>query len=658
MTTVELEQRAIDVIRGLAMDAPNAARSGHQGTAMALAPLAHVLWTRILRYDAADPEWPDRDRFILSAGHASILLYSMLFLTGTDLTLDDLRDFRQWGSRTPGHPEHGHTRGVEVTTGPLGQGFGNAVGMAIAERSLRARFGAEVVDHHTYVIAGDGDLSEGVSHEAASLAGHLGLGRLVVVYDDNHVSIDGPTELALDDDAATRFRGCGWHVEELGEVANDLDALEAALRRAAEVEDRPSLLVLRSHIAYPSPNKTDDFETHGYALKDEDIRLAKEVMGLPPHETFYVPDDVLDLYRAAGGRGASAHKDWQARWDAYGDRDGLERCLATTGAPGWEDLLPSWAPGDKDVATRKASGACLQALADAVPALVAGGADLTGNTGTVLEGHGVQSREEPGGRQLHFGVREHAMAATMTGMALHGGVLPVGGTFLVFSDYCRGAIRLAALSRAKVIYSFSHDSVGVGEDGPTHQPIEHVMSLRAIPGLRVIRPADANETAAAWALAVTHDGPTALILSRQDLPVLAGTDGAPVHRGGYALEPADDPDLVLVGTGSEVAVCVAAAALLRAEGLEVQVSSLPCWDLFAEQPEEHQELVLPAEVPTLAVEAGTTLGWDRWADDALGIDHFGASAPGERVLAELGFTPEHVAERARQLLDDLEEAPR
>jgi transketolase len=655
VTTADLEQRAINVIRGLAMDAPHAARSGHQGTAMALAPLAHVLWTRVMRYDAADPEWPDRDRFVLSAGHASILLYSMLFLTGTDLTLEDLRAFRQWGSRTPGHPEHGHTRGVEVTTGPLGQGFGNAVGMAIAERSLRARFGTEVVDHHTYVIAGDGDLSEGVSHEAASLAGHLGLGRLVVVYDDNHITIDGPTELALDDDAATRFRGYGWHVEELGEVANDLDALEAALRSAAAVEDRPSLLVLRSHIAYPSPTKTDDPEAHGYALKDEDIRLTKEVMGLPD-EPFYVPDDVLDLYRAAGTRGAGAHKDWMARRDAYGgDREGFEACLAVTGRPGWSELLPSWEPGEKQVATRKASGACLQALAGAVPALVAGGADLTGNTGTVLEGFGVQSRDEPGGRQLHFGVREHGMAAAMTGMALHGGVLPVGGTFLVFSDYCRGAVRLAALSRAKVIYSFTHDSVGVGEDGPTHQPIEHVMSLRAIPGLRVIRPADANETAAAWALAVAHDGPTALILSRQDLPVLEGTKAAPLHRGGYALEPAEDPDLVLVGTGSEVALCVAAAGLLRAEGLEVQVSSLPCWDLFAEQPEEHQELVLPAEVPTLAVEAGTTLGWDRWADDALGIDHFGASAPGERVLEELGFTPEHVAERARQLLDDLEE---
>jgi transketolase len=655
VTQQDLERRAIDVIRGLAMDAPNKARSGHQGTAMALAPLAHVLFTRVLRYDAADPWWPDRDRFVLSAGHASILLYSMLYLTGVDLTLSDLEDFRQWGSRTPGHPERGHTRGVEVTTGPLGQGVGNAVGMAIAERLLRTRYGSDVVDHRTWCIAGDGCLSEGVSHEAASLAGHLGLGRLTLIYDDNHVSIDGPTELALTDDAPERFRAYGWHVEDLGEASEDLDALEAALRRTEEVEDRPSLVVVRSHIAYPSPDHTDDPEAHGYALKDDSIRATKEVMGLPPDETFYVPDDVLELYRAAGARGAELREAWAKRLDAYeGPREALDAVLAGRPLPGWADALPSWPTGDQ-VATRKASGACLQALADVVPSLVAGGADLTGNTGTVLKGEGVQSSQSPEGRQIYFGVREHGMAASMNGMALHGGVLPIGGTFLVFSDYARGALRLAALSQAKVIYSFTHDSVGVGEDGPTHQPIEHVASLRAIPGLRVIRPADANETAAAWRLAVEHDGPTALILSRQDLPVLEGTRGAPVHLGGYVLEGADQPDLVLVGTGSEVQVCLAAAALLRQDGLQVQVTSLPCWDLFAQQPEEHIESVLPAAVPTLAVEAGTTFGWDRWADDAVGIDHFGASAPGEVVLREMGFTGEHVAERARALLEELEE---
>ncbi|HEX4867312.1 MAG TPA: transketolase [Acidimicrobiales bacterium] len=654
MTSPELETRAISVIRGLSMDAPHAARSGHQGTAMALAPLAHVLWTRIMRYDAADPEWPDRDRFVLSAGHASILLYSMLHLTGYGLTLDDLKAFRQWGSATPGHPERGHTAGVEVTTGPLGQGIANAVGMAIAERSLRARFGADVTDHRIFCIAGDGDLSEGVSHEAASLAGHLGLGRLVCVYDDNHISIDGPTELSLSDDAAERFAAYGWHVVRLGEAGEDLDALEAGLREAMAVEDRPSLVILRSHIAYPSPTKTDDAAAHGYALKDEEISATKAVLGLPD-EPFFVPDDVLELYRAAGQRGGEDREAWAKRLAAFGgDRAALEACLDAAGLPGWADALPTWEPGEK-VATRVASGKCVQAMADVVPGLVAGGADLTSNTGTVLKEHGVQSATEPGGRQIYFGIREHAMAATMTGMALHGGVLPVGGTFLVFSDYCRPSVRLAALSRAKVVYSFTHDSVGVGEDGPTHQPVEHIASLRAIPDLRVIRPADANETAAAWRLAVGHDGPTALILSRQDLPVLDGTAGAAVEQGGYVLRPTDDPDVVLVATGSEVWVAMEAAEQLAAEGIHAQVVSLPCWELFAEQDPAYQDAVLPPDVPTLSVEAGTTFGWDRWADDALGIDRFGASAPGERVLAELGFTPGYVAERARLLIDELEE---
>jgi transketolase len=654
VTVPELEQRSINIVRGLGMDAPHAARSGHQGTAMALAPLAHVLWTRIMKYDAADPQWPDRDRFVLSAGHASILLYSMLHLTGYDLSLDDLRAFRQWGSKTPGHPERGHTDGVEVTTGPLGQGVGNAVGMALAERQLRSRFGADVVDHHTFCVMGDGDLSEGLSHEAASLAGHLGLGRLICVYDDNHVSIDGPTELSLSDDAAARFRAYGWHVEELGEAAEDLDALEAAIRRAMAVEGQPSVLVLRSHIAFPSPSKIDDPATHGYALKDAEITEAKAVMGLPD-ESFYVPDDVLGLYRAAGARGRDEREAWQKRLDAFdGDRSVLDATLAATGLPGWADALPTWEPGES-MATRVASGHVLQALADVVPSLLAGGADLTSNTGTVLKGHGVQSADEPAGRQVYFGIREHAMAASMNGMALHGGVLPVGGTFLVFSDYCRPAVRLAALSRAKVIYSFTHDSVGVGEDGPTHQPVEHIAALRAIPGLRVIRPADANETAEAWRLAVEHDGPTALILSRQNLPVLDGTAGVSLAQGAHVLRPAEDPDLVLVGTGSEVHVAVAAAELLAADGIHAQVTSLPCWDLLHEQSDAVQDALLPPEVPTLSVEAGTSFGWDRWADDSVAIDRFGASAPGDRVLAELGFTPEHVAERARQLLRELEE---
>jgi transketolase len=621
---------------------------------MALAPLAHVLWTRVLKYDADDPHWPDRDRFVLSAGHASILLYSMLHLTGYDLSLDDLRAFRQWGSRTPGHPERLHTDGVEVTTGPLGQGIGNAVGMAIAERQLRARVGADIVDHRTFCVVGDGDLSEGVSHEAASLAGHLGLGRLICVYDDNHVSIDGPTELSLSDDAAARFAAYGWHVDVLGEAAEDLDAIEAALQRAVAEEGRPSLVILRSHIAFPSPSKTDDPAAHGYALKDAEISEAKAAMGLPD-EPFYVPADVVELYRAAGARGRDEREAWQKRLDAYdGDPTALTALLSATGLPGWSDALPTWAPGT-EAATRVASGKVLQALADVVPALLAGGADLTSNTGTVLKDHGVQAVDEPGGRQVYFGIREHAMAAAMTGLAVHGGVLPVGGTFLVFADYCRPAVRLAALSRARVIYSFTHDSVGVGEDGPTHQPVEQVASLRAIPGLRVIRPADANETAEAWRLAIEHDGPTALILSRQDVPVLDGTAGVSLAQGAHVLRSAADPHVVLVATGSEVHVAMAAADLLDAEGIRAQVTSLPCWDLLAEQSEAVQDAVLPPEVPTLSVEAGAAFGWERWADDSVAIDRFGASAPGDRVLAELGFTAEHVADRARLLIRELEE---
>lgn len=650
MRDADLEKRAIDVIRGLAMDAPHAANSGHQGTAMALAPLAHVLWTRVLRYDAADPDWPDRDRFVLSAGHASILQYAMLHLTGYGLELDDLKQFRQWGSRTPGHPEVGHTRGVEVTTGPLGQGFANAVGMAMAERWLAARFGPELFDHHTYVIAGDGDLQEGVSHEAASLAGHQRLDKLVVVYDDNHVSIDGPTELSLSDDAGQRFRGYGWNVVELGEAAEDLDALEAALLAAKEHTGSPTLLVLRSHIAHPSPSLTDSPKAHGLAFDDETIREAKQVMGLPD-EPFFVPDEVLAHYRRAGERGRSEREAWEKRLAAYGgDRAALDCCLDAEGMPGWEQALPTFGT-DESLATRQASGKVLQALTATVPGLVGGGADLTGNTGTAIADHGVMSPEEPGGRQIFFGVREHGMAAIMNGMALHGGVLPVGGTFLVFSDYARGAVRLSALSGAKVVYSFTHDSVGVGEDGPTHQPVEHVASLRAMPGLSVIRPADANETVAAWRSAVEAHGPTALILSRQSLPTLEGTSADGVLKGAYVLVEADgDPALVLVATGSEVHLCVEAAGRLAAEGTPVRVVSMPSWDLFEAQDESYRASVLPAGVPTLAVEAGVSFGWDRYAQATISIDRFGASAPGELVLEKLGFTADNVVARGRELL--------
>ena len=645
-----IERLGINVIKALAMDAPHAARSGHQGTAMALAPLAHVLWTRILSYDAQRPDWPDRDRFVLSAGHASILQYAMLYLTGHGLELDDLQNFRQWGSPTPGHPEAGCTPGVEVTTGPLGQGLANAVGMAIAESQMRARFGADICNHRTFVIAGDGDLSEGISHEAASLAGHLGLGRLVVVYDDNEVTIDGGTDLALSDDAAARFRSYGWHTTELGEAAEDLDALEAGLRRAAAVEDRPSLVVVRSVIAAPAPRTAGTPAGHGYAIFDEEIAATKALLGLPTDATFHVPSEVLHYYRDAGIAGRDERCDWEARVAAFeGDRAGLEACLAATGRPGWDDALPSWEPGPS-VATRKASSVTLQALLPVVPGLVGGGADLTGNTGTVMADAGVFSARGPGGRQIYFGVREHAMGAVANGMALHGGAIPVVGTFLVFADYMRPAVRLAALSKAKVVFVWSHDSVGVGEDGPTHQPVEHLASLRAIPGLRVIRPADATETVGAWRVAVESDGPTALILTRQGVPVLEGTSADAVAAGGYAISEPDDPGLTLVGTGSEVSVCCDAAALLAADGISARVVSLPSWELFAEQPDSEQARVLRPDLPSLAVEAGSTMGWRRWTDDAVGIDRFGASAPGAVVMEKLGISAPNVAGRARALL--------
>ena len=654
----DLQQLGINVIRGLAMDGPQQANSGHPGTAMALAPLAHVLWTQVMNYDPSDPDWPDRDRFVLSCGHACILLYSMLYLTGYGVELDDLRRFRQLHSRTPGHPEVHDLPGIEVTTGPLGQGFANGVGLGMAERMLRARFGPEVVDHYTFVICSDGDLMEGISHEAASLAGHLGLGRLIYVYDDNHITIDGPTELTLSDDAAMRFEAYGWHVDRLGEVANDTAALDAALRRAQAVEDRPSLLILRSHIGWPAPHLTDSPKAHGSPLGEDEVRATKEILGLPPDETFWVPDAVLDFYRQAIPRGQTARSAWEKRLAAWtGSRDEWDAVWANQGLPGWRSKLPVWRTPGEQVATRHSSNAALNALRTAVPGLVAGGADLTGNTGTKLDDVAAQGRDHPEGRAIAFGVREHAMGGILNGLSLHGGTIPIGGTFFVFSDYMRGSVRLAAVSQAKVIYFWSHDSVGLGQDGPTHQPVEQLAAMRAMPGLRVIRPADANESAQALRVAIERDGPTALILSRQNLPVLAGTDTRAVElqRGAYALiEGSDDPDLVLIGTGSEVAVCVGAAELLEAEGLTVRVVSMPSWELFDEQDDDYQESVLGIEVPVLSVEAAASFGWSRWADDSVSLDHFGASAPGAEVLAEFGFTAENVAGRALALLEELE----
>jgi transketolase len=630
------------------MDAPLRAKSGHQGTAMALAPLAHVLYSRVMRHDPADPHWPDRDRFVLSNGHASILQYSMLFLSGYGLELDDLQAFRQWESATPGHPEAGHTAGVEVTTGPLGQGFANAVGMAIAERQLRATYGSQVVHHHTFVLAGDGCLMEGVSHEAASLAGHLGLGGLVCVFDDNRITIDGSTSLSCSDDVAARFDAYGWHVEHLGEIADDLDALEAALRRAMAVTDRPSLLLLRSHIGHPSPDLTDRHEAHGNPFTAEQVSRTKAVMGIPD-EPFWAPDDVVQAYRRhCAERGTEARAEWNERFARHTfDRTAWQAAWAATGTPGWHDALPTFAAGES-IATRVAVEKTFNALLPHLPGLVAGAADLTGNTGTRLAGQVAQSADTPEGRQVYYGIREHAMGSTMVGMALHGGVLPVGGTFFVFLDYMRPAVRLAALSRAKVLFVFTHDSVGVGEDGPTHQPVEHLATLRAVPGLQVIRPADANETAAAVRAAIEHDGPTALVLSRQSLPVC--TDGTAVQRGaGIVRGTAGRPEVVLLATGSEVSVCLAAADALDASGVAATVVSLPSWDRFAAQDRAFRDTVLPPGVPVLSVEAGVTFGWERYADDCVGIDRFGASAPGALVLDRLGINVDHVVARATAL---------
>ncbi len=647
--TPELQLKGINVIRALALDGPEAANSGHQGTAMALAPLAHVLFTRVLRYDASDPSWPDRDRFILSAGHASMLHYSMLYLTGHGLELDDLRQFRQWDSATPGHPEAGHTAGIEVTTGPLGQGFANAVGMAIAERFLRSTHGEELCDHHTFVIAGDGDLSEGISHEAASLAGHLGLGRLIAFYDDNHITIDGPTELALTDNAAARFISYGWDVIELGEVPNDLNALTDAVSRAKRVTDRPTLIIVRSRIGYPSPGLTDHHSAHGNPFDAAEIAATKKAMRLPQDEQFWVPDDVLEMYREAGSKGHQDRLDWQNRVDESDNKAAWADSWNLSVDPDQlRQVADEYKPGS-EVATRKASQACVAALAETVTGLIGGSADLTGNTGTKISDT-AQSAGAGQGQQIYFGIREHAMGAALVGAARHGGVVPIAGTFLVFADYMRPAVRLAAMSKAKCVFVWTHDSVGVGEDGPTHQPIEQVMSLRAIPDLQVIRPADATEVAGAWRLALETDGPTAMILSRQGLPVLDGSDFELVAQGAYAVVEHDSPDVVLVGTGSEVSVCIEAASTLSTNGHSVRVVSMPSWSRFEMLTEELQSSVLPPEVPTVSLEAGVTLGWERYADIPLGINRFGASAPGKTVLDKLGINAANVVAAAEDLL--------
>ena len=653
----EIDHRSIAVIKALAMDAPHAAKSGHQGTAMALAPLSHILWTRIMTYDAKDPLWPNRDRFILSAGHASILLYSMLHLTGYELSLEDLKQFRQLGSLTPGHPERGHTAGVEVTTGPLGQGFANGVGMAIAERNLRARLGNEICDHNIWVVCGDGDLSEGISHEAASLAGHLQLNRLTVIYDDNQITIDGKTDLALSDDASLRFRSYGWNVIELGDESNNLDSIESALLDAKNEEQKPSIIILKTLIGEPSPH-TNTAAVHGYSLKDDEIKETKRILEIPENETFWIPDDVLDYYRTAGSRSEEIRKNWEELSSTFGERSELWATLSGSGlTPNWQESLPTWELGE-DVATRKASNECIQSLMEFMPGLIGGGADLTGNTGTSISNYGIQSHEEPEGRQIFFGVREHAMGAISNGIALHGVLFPVTGTFLVFSDYMRGAVRLAALSNAKGVFVWSHDSVAVGEDGPTHQPIEHAASLRAIPNLDVFRPADANETSSAWEIAVTHPGPSAMLLTRQDTPVITdakNTDS--VSKGAYIIrESTTENALTIIATGSEVAVaCKAADEIEQELSFGVCVVSMPCMERFERQTVEYQRSIISPTVPSISIEAGSTFGWNKWAEVTIGIDSFGTSAPGDIALTEFGISTKTLLEAANSLLKNGDE---
>jgi transketolase len=663
----EADLLAINTIRFLAVDMVEKAQCGHPGAPMGQAPMAYWLWTRHLRHDPSHPRWIDRDRFVLSCGHASALLYGLLHLAGYPMPMAELQAFRQLHSKTPGHPEHDRDLGIETTTGPLGQGVANAVGMAIAERTLAAHFnreGFDVVHHRTWVIASDGDLMEGVAAEACSLAGHLRLGRLNVLYDSNGISIDGPTALTFSEDVGARFAAYGWHVASV-EDGNDLAALDAAMEQAA-AEPRPSLVVVRTHIGFGSPTKQDTAEAHGAPLGAEEAAAAKRALGWPEEPAFHVPEEARRPFAARAHDGAEAHAAWKQLFARYAEAhptlaaELLERVCEELPA-GWAEALPRFDPG-QSLATRQASGKVINALAPVLPQLIGGSADLAGSNSTLVKGEGDFSALEWGGRNLRFGVREHAMGAILNGMALSRLLIPFGGTFLVFADYMRPPIRLAALMRLQAIFVFTHDSIFLGEDGPTHQPISHLASLRAMPNLVVLRPADANETAAAWKVAIERrDGPTVLALSRQKLPVLAGTresgfDG--VARGAYVLSdpPAGEaPRAVLIGTGSEVATCVAAAELLASEGIPVRVVSMPSWELFAAQPAEHREAVLPARLERrLAVEAAATFGWERWVGargEVVGIDRFGESAPAEDLAGHFGFTPEAVAERARRLVE-------
>jgi transketolase len=652
----DLDRLCINTVRFLSVDAVQKANSGHPGMPLGAAPMAYVLWSRLLKHNPRNPAWFDRDRFVLSAGHGSMLLYSLLHLTGYDLPLEEIKRFRQWGSKAPGHPERGHTPGVEVTTGPLGQGLANAVGMALAEAQIAARYnrpGLEVIDHATYAIVSDGDLMEGVASEAASLAGHLRLGKLTCLYDDNRVTLAADTDITFTEDRAQRFEAYGWHTLSVAD-GNDLAAIDAALRAARAETARPSLILVRTHIGYGSPHKQDSFEAHGSPLGTEEVRLTKQALGWPLEPSFLIPAPALAHFREALARGARSEAAWNERLATYAkafpDLAGeLRQRIGNELPPGWDADIPVFPADGKGIATRVASGKVMNAIAPRLPALTGGSADLDPSTHTELKGMN--------GRNLHFGVREHAMGAIVNGMAAHGATIPYGATFLIFSDYMRPPIRLAALMRLHVVHVFTHDSIALGEDGPTHQPVEQLAALRAIPGLIVIRPGDANETAVAWRVALeARDRPVALVLSRQNLPTLdrsrhAAAEG--LRRGAYVLSDAAqaEPRLILIASGSEVGLIVAAQEKLLQQGVAARLVSMASWELFEAQPKEYRDAVLPPSIPALAVEAGVAQGWLRYANDMLGVERFGASAPGAELLERYGFTVDNVCKRAKALLD-------
>jgi transketolase len=646
------------------MDAVQKADSGHPGTPMALAPLAYVLWTQHLRYNPADPHWLNRDRFVLSAGHASMLLYSVLYLTGYDLTLDDLKQFRQWESKTPGHPEYGYTPGVETTTGPLGQGLGNAVGMAVAEAHMGAVFNRDqkIIDHHVYFIASDGDMMEGISHEAASFAGHAKLGKLIGFYDDNHITIEGDTALTFSDDTGLRFEAYGWHVQHVADI-NDLTSLNRAIEAAKAETGRPSLIVVRSHIGYGSPHKHDTAEAHGSPLGQDEIVLTKQALGYPSQEPFYVAPEALRYWRDAGKKRAKLQNDWQKTYDAWktahaGLEKELQRRMRGELPEGWEENIPQFTAKDGNIASRAASGIVINAIARKIPELMGGSADLASSTNTIIKGEPSFAPESYAGRNFHFGIREHGMGAIMNGMSLFGGIIPYGATFLIFSDYMRPPIRLACIMDRHVIYVYTHDSIGLGEDGPTHQPVEQLSNLRAIPRMTVIRPADASETAEAWRVALKLKGPVALVLTRQKLSFIDRGKYAPANgldHGAYILSdaPGGAPEIVLMSSGSEVALVLDAQKKLEADGIRARAVSMPSMELFARQDQAYRDGVLPKGVKRLAMEAAHPMSWYKWIGDdgvVLGLERFGASAPAAQIFQHLGITVDKLVQTAKEML--------